>query len=88
MVEFDGVEIAYDGLQRFDLDLAYATTIHSSQGFEYPGVIIPVVSSHAHMLSRNLITLLLGGASLYVGEIKALEKALAQYQRFQVDLFN
>ena len=46
MVEFDGVEIAYDGLQRFDLDLAYATTIHSGLGSEYPGVIIPIVSSH------------------------------------------
>ncbi len=46
MVEFDGVEIEYDGLQRFDLDLSYATTIHSSQGSEYPAVIIPVVSAH------------------------------------------
>ena len=89
MVEFDGVEIAYDGLQRFDLDLAYATTIHSSQGSEYPGVIIPIVSSHTHMLSRNLIyTAITRGKSqvCIVGEIKAFEKALAQYQRFKMDL--
>ena len=31
MVEFGGMEIAFDGKQRYDLDLAYATTIHSSQ---------------------------------------------------------
>ena len=55
MVEFGGVEIAYDGKQRFELDLAYATTIHSSQGSEYPGVIMPIVGAHSHMLSRNLI---------------------------------
>jgi len=84
MVEFDGVEIAYDGLQRFDLDLAYATTIHSSQGSEYPGVIIPVVAAHAHMLSRNLIYTAITRAKqqvCIVGELTALEKALAQYQK-------
>lgn len=84
MVEFDGVEIEYDGLQRFDLDLSYATTIHSSQGSEYPAVIIPVVSAHAYMLSRNLIyTAVTRGKQqvCVVGEKAALEKALALYQK-------
>ena len=84
MVEFDGTEIAFDGKQRLELDLAYATTIHSSQGSEYPGVIIPVVAAHAHMLSRNLIyTAITRGKQqvCIVGELAALEKALAQYQK-------
>ena len=84
MVEFDGTEIAFDGKQRLELDLAYATTIHSSQGSEYPGVIIPVVAAHAHMLSRNLIyTAITRGKRqvCIVGELAALEKALAQYQK-------
>ena len=34
MVEFDGQEIAFE-VFKYDLDLAYATTIHSSQGSEY-----------------------------------------------------
>ena len=83
MVEFEGSEIAFDNLQRFDLDLAYATTIHSSQGSEYPGVIIPIVSAHAHMLSRNLIYTAITrgkGQVCIVGEIAALEKA-AQFQK-------
>ena len=84
MVQFDGVEIEYDGRQRFDLDLSYATTIHSSQGSEYPAVIIPVVSAHAYMLSRNLIyTAVTRGKQqvCIVGEKAALETALTLYQK-------
>lgn len=84
MVEFDGQEIAFEGLQKYDLDLAYATTIHSSQGSEYPGVIVPITSAHAHMLSRNLIyTAITRGKRqvCIVGEVAALEKALAQYSK-------
>ena len=84
MVEFNGEEVAYDGKQRFDLDLAYATTVHSSQGSEYPGVIVPIVSSHSHMLSRNLIyTAITRGKKqvCLVGQSDALERALALYSK-------
>jgi exodeoxyribonuclease V alpha subunit len=37
------------------LTLAYATTIHKSQGSEYPAVVIPVVTQHYTMLQRNLL---------------------------------
>jgi exodeoxyribonuclease V alpha subunit len=38
-----------------ELTLAFATTIHKSQGSEYPGVVIPVVTQHYTMLQRNLL---------------------------------
>ena len=38
-----------------ELVLAYATTIHKSQGSEYPIVVIPVLMTHYVMLQRNLI---------------------------------
>ena len=38
-----------------NVEIAYATTIHKSQGSEYDVVIIPVLRSHAIMLKRNLI---------------------------------
>ena len=84
MVEFDGTEIEFDGLQRYDLELSYATTIHSSQGSEYPAVIIPVVSAHTYMLSRNLIyTAVTRGKKqvCIIGEKAALERALTLYQK-------
>ena len=84
MVEIDGKEISYDGRQRFDLDLAYATTIHSSQGSEYPGVILPITSAHEYMLSRNLIyTAITRGKKqvCVVGEADALKKALNNFSK-------
>lgn len=38
-----------------ELVLAYATTIHKSQGSEYPAVVIPVSTQHYAMLQRNLL---------------------------------
>ena len=54
-VSFDGRRVVY-GLGDLDsLVLAYATTIHKSQGPEYPAVVIPVTTQHYTMLQRNLI---------------------------------
>ncbi|WP_211109370.1 SF1B family DNA helicase RecD2 [Azospirillum tabaci] len=52
---FDGRPVAYDFGELDEIVLAYATTIHKSQGSEYPVVIIPVVTQHYTMLHRNLI---------------------------------
>lgn len=54
-VVFDGREVKYDVSELDELVLAYATTIHKSQGSEYPVVVIPVLMSHFVMLQRNLI---------------------------------
>ena len=54
-VTFDEREIEYEALELDELVLAYATTIHKSQGSEYPIVILPITFSHYVMLQRNLI---------------------------------
>ena len=54
-VNFDGREVTYDVSELEELTLAYATTIHKSQGSEYPIVVMPVLMSHYVMLERNLI---------------------------------
>ena len=89
IVEFESPEkgareVEFQGLEKFQLDLAYATTVHSSQGSEYPGVIIPVVSAHSHMLSRNLLyTAITRGKKqvCLVGEQRAFEIAIKQYAK-------
>jgi exodeoxyribonuclease V alpha subunit len=47
------VEYAFDELD--EMGLAYAISVHKSQGSEYPAVIMPVVSQHYMLLQRNLI---------------------------------
>ena len=54
-VNFDDRLVEYDASELDELTLAYATTIHKSQGSEYPIVVIPVLMTHYVMLQRNLI---------------------------------
>jgi len=54
-VDFDGREVIYGFAELDELVLAYATTIHKSQGSEYPAVVIPLTTQHYVMLQRNLV---------------------------------
>jgi exodeoxyribonuclease V alpha subunit len=55
VVRFDERDVVYESQNIDELSLAYACTIHKSQGSEYPAVVIPLLSSHFVMLSRNLL---------------------------------
>jgi exodeoxyribonuclease V alpha subunit len=54
-VDFSGQCVAYERLDLSELQLAYAISIHKSQGSEFPIVIIPVLKQHYVMLQRNLL---------------------------------
>ena len=80
-IRFAGYEkdLIYDDEKIGLLDLAYALTVHKSQGSEYQVVIIPVLKEHSFMLTRNLIyTAITRGKSkvLLVGNHWALERAV------------
>jgi len=55
VVDFDGRTVTYDVVELDEVALAYATTVHKSQGSEYPAVVIPLATQHYPMLARNLL---------------------------------
>jgi exodeoxyribonuclease V alpha subunit len=79
VVHFDGREVVYGFGELDELVLAYAITIHKSQGSEYPAVVIPLTTQHYTMLARNLLyTGVTRGKRLVVllGQRKALAIAI------------
>ncbi|MBW2668738.1 MAG: ATP-dependent RecD-like DNA helicase [Deltaproteobacteria bacterium] len=54
-VTFDGRDVIYESSDLDELVLAYAISVHKSQGSEYPAVVIPVLTQHYILLQRNLI---------------------------------
>jgi exodeoxyribonuclease V alpha subunit len=83
MVSFypDNREVHYKKEDIMELDLAYAITIHKSQGSEFKAVIIPILTQHFKMLYRNLIYTGLTRAkdlAVFVGTRRALSMAIMQ----------
>jgi exodeoxyribonuclease V alpha subunit len=78
-VEIDGRKVLYDFPQLDELTLAYACTIHKSQGSEYPCVVIPLHTQHHVMLQRNLLYTAVTRArrlAVVVGERRAIAVAV------------
>ncbi len=78
MIDFEGREVNYQVNELDEVSLAYATTIHKSQGSEYPCVVIPMAMQHFTLLERNLLyTAVTRGKQLVVliGQAKAVGMA-------------
>ena len=79
VVDFEGKSVEYDFAELDELQLAYACTVHKSQGAEYPAVVMPVHTQHYVMLQRNLLyTGITRGRKLValVGSRRALWRAV------------
>jgi exodeoxyribonuclease V alpha subunit len=92
VISFDERRVLYDFLDLDEVVLAYAISVHKSQGSEYPAVVIPVTSQHFMLLQRNLMyTAVTRGKQLVVmvGSKKALmmavqnDKTERRYTRLQ-----
>ena len=80
VVSFDGRNVRYEAADLDELVLAYATTIHKSQGSEYPAVIVILHTQHYVMLQRNLLyTAITRGKKLVLlmGVPYAVDRAIA-----------
>jgi len=78
-IDFDGRVVEYETGELDEISLAYATSIHKSQGSEYQAVVIPLAMQHYMLLERNLLyTAVTRGKKLVVviGQMKALAMAV------------
>jgi exodeoxyribonuclease V alpha subunit len=78
-IAFDGRPVQYNLDELDELTLAYAVTVHKSQGSEYPVVIMPLTTSHYIMLQRNLLYTAITRASkllILIGNKRAMSMAV------------
>jgi len=78
-VNFDGRDVVYDWGELDEVSLAYAITIHKSQGSEFPSIVIPLAMQQYMLLQRNLVyTGITRGKKLVllIGQRKALSIAV------------
>ena len=78
MIDFDGNEVSYPRNEWYKIRLAYAMSIHKSQGSEFPVVILPITSASKRMLERNLIYTAITRAKsklVLLGELQAFDYA-------------
>jgi exodeoxyribonuclease V alpha subunit len=78
-VLYDGREVLYEFGELDEIALAYAITIHKSQGSEYPAVVIPLSMQHFTLLERNLIYTAVTRARklvMIIGDPRALATAI------------
>jgi exodeoxyribonuclease V alpha subunit len=78
-IDYDGRRVEYETGELDEVSLAYATSVHKSQGSEYPAVVVPLAMQHYMLLERNLLyTAVTRGKKLVVviGQAKALARAV------------
>jgi exodeoxyribonuclease V alpha subunit len=83
-VDFDGRRVVYLDREYDNLALAYATSVHKSQGSEYPAVVMPLQASHFPMLSRNLLYTAVTRAKklcVLIADPRALRLALGELRK-------
>jgi len=71
--------VAYEFHELDELTLAYAVTVHKSQGSEYPAIVLPLVREHYMLLQRNLLYTAITRAKrlcILIGQQRALEVAV------------
>ena len=79
-IEFDGNFVHFESSELDELGLAYAVSVHKSQGSEYPAVVMPVVTQHFMLLQRNLLYTGLTRArelAVLIGSERAFKRGLA-----------
>ena len=86
IVSFGDRTVTYSREDSSDLRLAYAITIHKSQGSEFPVVVIPIAMQQFVMLQRNLVYTALTRAkklAIFIGQRRALQQAIQNQRSLQ-----
>lgn len=81
IMDFDGQEVTYPRAEWYKITLAYAMSIHKSQGSEFSTVIVPMVTNYSRMLERNLLYTAITRAKqslILLGEKRAFAQAVAK----------